>query len=157
MNIRRFRDSDIEAIEGLFFDTVHTVNLGDYTKAQVDAWAPEHLRPERRHNLGESLREHISYVAEIGSAIVGFGDLRQSGYLDRLFTHKDHQRQGIATALADVLEMEAKALDLTAVTTDASITARPFFEHRGYQLVRAQTIERFGVELQNFHMVKHLR
>ena len=40
------------------------------------------------------------------------------------------------------------------ITVHASITARPFFEKRGYRLVRSQTVERRGVQMQNFHMEK---
>ena len=40
------------------------------------------------------------------------------------------------------------------VTTHASITARPFFEARGYRVVRQQQVERQGVALTNFVMEK---
>ena len=36
----------------------------------------------------------------------------------------------------------------------ASITARPFFEQRGYRVVRQQQVERGGVLLTNFVMEK---
>ena len=39
-------------------------------------------------------------------------------------------------------------------TTHASITARPFFEARGYRVVRAKQVERHGVLLTNFVMEK---
>lgn len=48
MEIRRFQDSDVHQIVLLFFETVHSVNLKDYSQAQLDAWAPEkekELRP----------------------------------------------------------------------------------------------------------------
>ena len=40
------------------------------------------------------------------------------------------------------------------VTTHASITARPFFEKRGYRVVKEQQVERHGVLLTNFVMEK---
>lgn len=36
----------------------------------------------------------------------------------------------------------------------ASLTARPFFEGRGYRVVKAQQVERRGVLLPNFVMEK---
>ncbi|WP_369809987.1 GNAT family N-acetyltransferase [Gracilibacillus caseinilyticus] len=69
--------------------------------------------------------------------MVGFADISFLGHLDRLYVHKDFQRKGIATALVDVLESEAKKLDLLTIDTDASITAKPFFLHRGYRVIAA--------------------
>ena len=42
------------------------------------------------------------------------------------------------------------------VTTHASITARPFFEKRGYHVVKEQQVERRGVVLINYVMIKRL-
>ena len=82
--------------------------------------------------------------------IVGFGDMASDGYLDRLYVHADHQGQGIATALCDRLEQAVQG----PITTHASITARPFFEKRGYAVIKEQTVERQGVALTNFVMIK---
>ncbi len=83
--------------------------------------------------------------------IVGFGDMDETGYLDRLYVHKDYQRQGVATAICDALEQNTKAAEFT---THASITARPFFEKRGYTVVKVQQVERRGILLTNFVMKK---
>ena len=72
-------------------------------------------------------------------------------YLDRLYVHKDYQHRGVATAICDALEQNNKATELT---THASITARPFFEKRGYTVVREQQVERRGELLTNFVMRK---
>lgn len=37
----------------------------------------------------------------IGEVIVGFGDIDDSGYLDRLFVHHAHQGEGIGSAIVD--------------------------------------------------------
>ena len=41
MQIRTYQSSDRKEITELFYNTVHTVNMRDYTKEQVDVWAPE--------------------------------------------------------------------------------------------------------------------
>ena len=83
--------------------------------------------------------------------IAGFGDMAEGGYMDRLYVHKDFQRQGVATALCEALE---QAAGTAAIRTHASLTARGFFEKRGYRLVREQQVERRGVLLTNFVMEK---
>ena len=83
--------------------------------------------------------------------LLGFGDMDGTGYLDRLYVHKDRQGQGIATALCDALEQGCTARPFV---THASLTARGFFENRGYRVVRPQCVLRRGVELINFVMEK---
>ena len=148
MQLRPYRTADCAELAALFFNTVHTVNARDYTPAQLDAWATGEV------DLAAwdwSFQEHISLVAEENGMIVGFGDMDEAGYLDRLYVHKNCQGQGIATALCDALEA---AVSTPRITVHASITARPFFEKRGYTVVKEQQVQRRGVLLTNYVMEK---
>ena len=82
MQIRKYRPSDCRELAELFYDTVHTVNAGDYTKEQLDAWATGHVDLEA---WDRSFREHHTLVALEDGAVIGFGDIDGSGYLDRLY------------------------------------------------------------------------
>lgn len=146
--IRPYQPDDCPRLAALFYDTVHTVNARDYSPAQLDAWAAGQADLER---WNESFSAHHTLVAEQDGQIVGFGDMDAGGYLDRLYVHRDYQRQGIAAALCDALE---QACGQERLETHASITARPFFEQRGYCVVRQQQVERGGVLLTNFVMEK---
>lgn len=147
MLIREYRSSDCEELAGLFYNTVHTVNAKDYTKEQLDVWATGQVDLK---TWDRSLQEHFSIVAVEGDTIVGFGDMDQTGYLDRLYVHSEYQGKGIATAICDRLEAAVQG----SVVTHASITARPFFEQRGYKVVKEQQVERQGIFLTNFVMIK---
>ncbi|MCM1129821.1 MAG: GNAT family N-acetyltransferase [Alistipes senegalensis] len=130
----------------LFHDTVHAVNAQDYTKEQLNAWAPANMNLEK---WDKSLLEQYSIVAESGGIIQGFGSIDiGKAYLDRLFVHKNYQGQGIATAICEHLEgvVEGK------ITAHVSVTAKSFFEMRGYKVFRKQYIERQGIVLANFIM-----
>ncbi len=131
----------------MFYTTVHAINVGDYTGEQVDAWAPKQMDLE---SWNRSFLEHYSVIAEENHTIAGFGDISRQGYLDRLYVHKDFQRQGVATAICNTLEQKVRG----NIITHASITARPFFEKRGYRIVREQRVERQGRVLVNFVMEK---
>lgn len=98
----------------------------------------------------QSLQEHYSVVAVENDVIVGFGDIDSTGYLDRLFVHADHQNRGIATAICNQLEQIIQE----NITTHASITAKPFFEKRGYQVVKEQQVNQQGIFLVNYKMIK---
>ncbi|GGE66531.1 GNAT family N-acetyltransferase [Priestia taiwanensis] len=154
MQIMKFHVSDSEEVLSLFYDTVHIVNANDYSKEQLDVWAPISEKDNKMDIWGTSLTQNITYVAKKDGRIVGFGDLTSSGYLDRLYVHKDYQRQGIASALIHKLEREAKRLHLPEVHTHASITAKLFFLSKGYTIVCEQTVHRQGIALINYKMRK---
>lgn len=147
MEIRRYQQSDCKELTELFYNTIHTVNANDYTKEQLNVWATGQIDLEEWNQL---LQEHFSVVAVDNGTILGFGDIDKTGYLDRLFVHADYQGKGIATAICNQLE---QAMEGNTVT-HASITARPFFEKRGYKVVKEQKIERQGIFLTNFLMKK---
>ncbi len=147
MKIRAYQPTDCRTLAELFYNTVHTVNAKNYTKEQLDAWATGTVDLEK---WNESLEEHYSLVAIDGEKIIGFGDIDDTGYLDRLFVHSDYQGKGVATAICNQLEQAIQG----NIVTHASITARPFFEKRGYKVVTEQQVERKGIMLTNFVMKK---
>ena len=148
MLFREYQTSDCKEITELFYSTVHTVNAKDYTKEQLDVWATEQVDLEK---WNQSLQEHYSIVAIEDGVIVGFGDIDKTGYLDHLFVHANYQGRGIATAICNQLEQVVKG----DITPHASITAKPFFEKRGYRVVKEQQVERQGIFLTNFCMEKN--
>ena len=141
MKLRAYQSGDLPAILNLFRDTVHTVCARYYTQPQLDAWAVGRVDLAA---WNASFLEHTTLVAVEGETIVGFADLAADGYLDRLYVHRDWQRRGVASALCDALP--------GARVTHASLTARPFFERRGWHVVQEQQVERHGVLLTNFVM-----
>ncbi len=148
--LRSYRDEDLDEILLLFYETVHSVNLRDYSPAQSDAWAPKNpCRARWKH----SLSAQDTLVAEENGKIVGFANWDRLDHFDCLYVHKDFQRQGIASLLTDEIERRASQRSPT-IHVEASITARPFFENRGYVVIRDQIVERLGQKMKNFIMIK---
>lgn len=147
MILRKYKPSDCPEMAELFYNTVHTVNAKDYTKEQLDAWASGTVDLDA---WNRSFQEHETVVVIENGKIAGFGDMDAAGYLDRLYVHADMQKKGIAAAICDALERTVKG----KIVTHASITARPFFEKRGYTVIKEQQVERQGVLLTNFVMEK---
>lgn len=154
MNIRMYKSEDCREIVELFYNTVHSINSRDYSLEQLDVWAPKEIDIAL---WDKSLSQHYSIVAEENGVIIGFGDLDAIGYLDRLYVHKDYQGIGVAATISNELENYAQENHISIVTTNASITAKPFFKKRGYEVVKEQFIERNGQFLKNFIMKKVLR
>lgn len=148
MIIRKYQKADCKEITELFYNTVYKINSKDYTAEQIKAWAGKDIDLEK-WNI--SFEEHYTVVVVENNIIVGFGDIdKDTGYLDRLYVHADYQRRGIATVICDYLEKQAGG----KIVTHASITAKPFFEKRGYKVIKEQQVERKGIFLTNFVMEK---
>lgn len=148
MYLRKYNLSDCEHLAELFYQTVHTINVKDYTEEQVNVWATGNVNLEEWDRL---FSEHYTMIAAENDTIVGFGDIDKTGYLDKLYVHKDYQRQGIATAICNELEQSVRA---EKIITHASITAKPFFEKRGYKVIKEQQVVRGGIFLTNYIMEK---
>lgn len=173
MKIRLYQESDTPQIMQLFYQTVHTINARDYTPEQLAAWAPE---TASEANWRDKLSESICYVVESsvpsrasGQApqdrladkedtiqIIGFGDLTPRGHLGHLFVHKDFQRSGVASLIMQTLIQEALNYDLYKITAEVSITARPFFEKFGFEVVTKKKKVLRGMGFVAFQMRKLL-
>lgn len=148
LELRPYQPQDCPKLIELFQNTVRTINARDYSPKQREAWISN--ADPRKWN--QSFLEHQTIVAWKSHEIVGFADLdEKQNLLDHLFVAADHQNEGIASALCDVLE---SACSETVIHTEASITARPFFESRGYRIIREQQVLRKGVFLTNYLMEK---
>ena len=133
---------------------MHQVAKKDYTPEQLAAWA----KPQRNSiRWDEGLLQQLVWVAEMDGVIVGFTSLHaDSGYLDFMYTHHLYQGQGIATTLLATLEAEARKLNITKLTTDSSLTARPFFLSHGFQLVTQNIKTVDGIEFLNSRLEKNI-
>ena len=151
--IRDYEAGDISKIVRLFFETIRSVNRADYSEEQVEAWAPGVPEPEEWHSRMSGRR---TLVVEEGGEIVGFVELESDGHLDMLYVRGDAVGRGVGRRLYEVVEREARSQGLARIFTEASITARPFFERQGFRVVREQTVSRRGVSMNNFAMEKNL-
>ena len=153
MRIRIYEIADTKEIMKLFYDTIHEVNIHDYTEEQVAAWAPANMDIEV---WIKSLGSKFTYVAE-EDKIIGFGELEANGHIDRFYCHKDFQRKGVGKKILEQIELKAHSLGVEKLFTEASITAKPFFESQGFIVIKKQEVERRGQKLINFVMEKDFK
>jgi putative acetyltransferase len=151
--LRPYRSSDVDALIVLFRDSVRRVACCHYTPEQLRAWAPDAID---RESWARRCAEHRTWVAEIDERAVGFIELEADGDIDMLYVDADHQRQGIARALLETAEAAARETGFVRLFTEASLTARGFFEREGFCVVAAQTVWRADRTLANFRMEKPL-
>lgn len=152
--IRKAIVSDIPELMELYRGTVLTVNRKDYSAEEVEDWASCADNTPR----GEDFFAEQQYmVAEtVEGRIVGFGSIYNTGYMHTMFVHKDFQHQGIATLLYQALEAYAREKGAGRITSEVSITARPFFEKQGLMVDEEQKRKAGKLYLTNYKMSKAL-
>jgi putative acetyltransferase len=154
--LRPFIPEYAEQCAILYYETIHSINSKDYNQEQLNAWAPVTTK-ERVERFKSFLSTNISFVVLKDDLVLGFSDLEATGYYNCLFVHKDFQGQGIALMLYEQIEKEALKLGIEELTTEASITAKPFFLSRGFILFKEQDKMHNGVLIKNFIMKKRLK
>ena len=151
--IRGFQVKDCEPLAQLFFNTIRTINLKDYTQEQVEAWAPDNRDMEQWKS---SFEGKFVFVVEDRNGPAGFGELEPDGHIDRFYVDARSVGKGAGKAIYAAIEAKAIALNISELFVEASITAKPFFLRNGFQLLHEQTVMRNGVALNNFVMRKIL-
>jgi len=153
VTLRPYRPDDAPALLDLFRDTIRRVNSRDYSPAQVAAWASDDI--DAAHWFGRFCGRFVPVAEEAGRP-VGFAELEANGHMDRVYVSADHQRRGIGQQLLAAVLVEAQRLGLARLFTEASITARPFFESEGFVMLAPQVVMCRGAEFVNYRMERVL-
>ena len=152
--IRQAQQSDAVELKELFQNTVLVINRRDYSQAEVEDWAS---CGNNLSNIKERIETHcFVVVVNQQSQIVGFSSITSQGYLHSMFVHKDFQGEGIATMLLEEIERYAITAGITRITSEVSLTARPFFEKKGYVVEKEQKRKANQLFLINFLMAKEV-
>lgn len=145
---------DTDQIMELFGSTIRAINSKDYTPDEVDDWIACGTDAGRWMRQMDEM--HFVVATDRHGKIVGYSAITDEGYLHLMFTHKDYQGKGIATRLLGLMERHAASAGIKAVTSEVSLTAVPFFEHRGYTVDERQHKKARRMMLANCKMSKKL-
>ena len=77
-----------------------------------------------------------------------------NGHIDCFYVHDEHQNHGVGSSLMNAIFNKANTLQLKRLFAEVSITAKPFFEAKGFKVVKQQTVNIRNTELTNFVMEK---
>jgi putative acetyltransferase len=153
MRIRLFEKQDAAQIAQLFHETVREINIRDYSAAQVAAWSPQDIY---FRDWEEVCSSRFTYIADDEGTIAGFGELESNGHIDCFYCHKNYQRCGVGSKIYQAIETKALELGVSQLVVEASITAKPFFQRMGFEIVKAQEVACRGEKLINYVMEKSL-
>jgi putative acetyltransferase len=154
MHIRKATPEDIPELKELYYNTITSINAKDYNEEQIKAWAST---ADRTESLLKRIHEQYFFVAETDDKIItGFSSLDKTGYLDLMYVHKDFQNMSVAKQLLQKIIETAVMLNVSRLETDASITAKPFFEKHSFKIICEQTVLIKDVALVNYKMERVL-
>ncbi|MGE3319108.1 MAG: GNAT family N-acetyltransferase [Candidatus Berkiella sp.] len=148
--IRQYQPLDCEDLANIYYNTIHTINIKDYNETQVNAWAP--IATKQAEGWAKKWEKLLPWVALLDNKRVGFVEFEESGHIDCFYCHHDYQGKGIGKALMDQVKKIAKENNIQRIWAEVSITAKPFFEHQGFKVVKQQTVNVRGVDLINYVM-----
>lgn len=149
IDIRKATPEDLEELQALFVNTITSTCAKDYSTKQIEAWTSSIGNIDRWNRL---ILNQYTIVADFEGVIVGFAALDDSDYLDFLYVHTDHQRKGIATQLYDALKLESLREGSYKLHADVSLSARPFFESKGFEMESENKKDINGIEILNYRM-----
>jgi putative acetyltransferase len=150
--LRPYLPTDLDILVAIYQDSIEELTGEDYSDAQRAAWAATADEPD----FGARLAKELTLVATVGGSAAGFAALKDNTHIDMLYVHPSFARQGIASLLCDALEKLASARGAKRLTVDASDTARPFFEGRGFRGESRNTVPVGDEWLGNTTMAKTL-
>ena len=152
---RNYNPEDARSLADIYFHTIHNINTQDYSKAQVEARAPtSSLELDSWKKKWELLPP---IVAVLGPKIVGFTELEFNGHIDCFFVHHEFQGCGAGSALMKAIDDVGRSTDLIRVYAEVSITAKTFFEKKGFKVSKEQQVLISGCEFSNFIMEKYFK
>jgi len=152
-SLRPFLPADLQLLSEIRFVAIEELTFEDYDEAQRRAWVSA---ADDEEAFAQTLEKGLTLVALIGGGPVGFISLQNGGLIDQLYVHPAVARTGVASALVEAIEKLAAARGTAMLATDASDTAKPLFEQRGFVAERRNTIEIEGEYLGNTRMTKAL-
>lgn len=154
VTIRAYVQSDAADTLTVFTEAIVKTASADYTVEQIRAWAKPGQRDLPSWHAAMDSRGTV--IAQIDAQLAGFSDCDPTGHIDMMFVSPKYLRRGVAGQLLKFVEHRARSAGLAELTSDVSITARPFFERYGFEVIAEQRPIKAGVELTNYKMRKAL-
>ena len=131
MLIRMYEDRDAASLADIFNRAVSETASKHYAPDQITAWLGGGMEADETHARCSDGRS-VWVAADESDAAIAFIDLEDDGHIDMLFCLPEWTGRGIASALYDHLESDARRRGMTRLYVEASELARPLFQHKGF-------------------------
>ena len=130
--VRQALETDAPAATEILRRSISVLCAADHHNDpdRLEAW----LKNKTVSNVAAWIRSPDNYcvVASIGDAVRGFGAMTLKGEIMLCYVDPDTRFRGVSATMLDALERKAQVLGLAEVHLDGTVTARRFYEERGY-------------------------
>lgn len=147
--IEEYSSEKILELWDVYFSSIRMVCSKDYSKEQIEAWAPESFDMtifERKMSILDP------FLAICDEKVVGYSDLQSDGLIDHFFVHGDFQEKGVGTRLMNAILDKGESYP--KLYSNVSHTAKPFFLKHGFSVVNVKNEEIRGALIENNLMVR---
>lgn len=151
--LRPFLPADTPALQDLFAQSIEELTADDYDEEKRLAWISTAADGEA---FAKRLGSMTTLIVQVDGEYAGFASLKGNDTFEMLYVHPYFAGQGVGAALADAVERLAKGRGAKDITVEASDTAEPFFEGRGYVATQRSMLPRDNLWLPNTTMKKKL-
>jgi putative acetyltransferase len=153
VSLRPYLPDDAGTAADIFRSSIMDLTGEDYSPSQQEAWAAS---ADDEAAFGKRLEACLTLFALVDGEPVGFASLKDNRHIEMLYVHPGAAGMGVGGALIDALEKLAGARGTAELSVDASETALMFFEGRGYDAQRRNSVMRNGEWFANTTMKKAL-
>ncbi len=150
--LRPFLPADVPLLVEIFQASIEELTGEDYSESQQEAWAAK----AEDEGFAGRLAQGLTLVATMEGSPVGFIAFKDNELIDLFYVHPAVAGQGVGAMLYDAVEKLAKARGASRLVADVSDTARLFFEQRGFEPQRRNTVSLGDEWLANTTMEKRL-
>ncbi len=149
LRFRLCEPSDVTAVRQLIHRTIGA--------CYAHAYSPEAVQFFRQYHSAEGIAERArtayALLAERRGHLVATGSL-VSEHITAVFVEASLQREGIGAALMKRLEEQASSRGILALTLDASLPSRQFYDALGYVIVEEASLPVANGKMLDFYRMR---
>lgn len=152
MHIRQVRETEVADLATLYQQTVLHHAPQCYTSEQTEAWASSATEIDTFRRF---ILDATTYVAEDETGIVGFAGIEPNGHVSSAYVRRDRTRQGIGSALMQVLLSHAADQQISRLYGEASEFSLGLFKKFGFQLYDTEVVNFRGATFTRYLVERH--
>jgi len=156
--IRSFCEEDAQGLLEAHYSAVHEIASKDYSKEICNSWSPLVNKERINSFLNQDKSEVIQIVAENQNKILGFAEYSpKNNQLWACYVHSNYNGKGVAKRLINYIHKDAIKREVKFLEMDSSITAMPFYQKMGYEIISEGEHELcLGGKMKCYKMKKNL-
>ena len=149
ITIEKYNAEMIPELWKVYFTSIRMVCRNDYSKKQIEAWAPESFD---LNTFKEKMDKINPFVAMLDEKVIAYSDLQSDGLIDHFYVHGEFQGKGVGTKLMKTILNQGKSYP--RLYSHVSHTAKSFFLKHGFSVVKVKHEKIRNMSIENNLMVK---